>query len=138
MAVTSMYTKVLTESDETKRTTKCRQRNMSQYFEVSVVISFVRVVHHPVETFSVFSCEKSRSGSFTSDRICMTGLKSSNRTSGFRLYHSPISNTTSRRLRLDLGLDDDWAGGDMMSASPSTATCNKKDTFHQSLLYLDF
>lgn len=57
MALTSMYTKVLTEWDETKRSTKCWQRNMSQYSLLPVTISFVRI-YHPMETFSVFSCAK--------------------------------------------------------------------------------
>lgn len=74
MALTSMYTKVLTEWDETKRSTKCWQRNMLQYSLLPVIISFVRI-YHPVESFSVFFCEKSEEAPFAPDGICMNWLK---------------------------------------------------------------
>lgn len=70
---------------------------------------------------SVFLWEVRVRGSFTSDGICMT--RCFNVMSGFRLYHSPISNTTLRPVLRDspqqccvgrgwdrvwLGLDDVW------------------------------
>lgn len=58
MALTSMYTKVLTGWDETKRSTKCWQKNMSQYSLLPVIIKSFVIIYHAVETFSVFSCER--------------------------------------------------------------------------------
>lgn len=55
MALTSMYTKVL-KWDDTECSTKCW--NMSQYSLPPVIIHFVCIIYHPVQSFSVFSCEK--------------------------------------------------------------------------------
>lgn len=41
VTLTSMYTKVLTEWDDTKRSTKCWQRNLSQNSPLPVLINFV-------------------------------------------------------------------------------------------------
>lgn len=49
MAPTSMYTKVLTGWDETKRSTKCWQKNMSQYSQLHVIIKSFVIIYHPVE-----------------------------------------------------------------------------------------
>lgn len=68
MALTSMYTKVLTGWDETKRSTKCWQKNMSQYSLLPVIIESFVIIYHPVETFSVFLRE-ARGRSFAPDGI---------------------------------------------------------------------
>lgn len=60
MALTSMYTKVLTELDDRKRSTKCWQRNLSQYslLPVVIIMSFV-ITYHTVEDFlSVSVCRR--------------------------------------------------------------------------------
>lgn len=61
MALTSMYTKVLTEWDDRRRSTKCWQRNLSQYSLLPVIIiimSFV-ITYHAVEAFlSVLVCRR--------------------------------------------------------------------------------
>lgn len=71
MALTSMYTKVL-KWDDTECSTKCW--NMSQYSPPSVIIHFVCIIYHPVQSFSVFSCEKSGEAPFASDGI-LHGLR---------------------------------------------------------------
>lgn len=86
VALTSMYTKVLTEWDETKRLP-----NVGKGTCHSILLSLL-FRHHlsPSGNFlSVFLW-----GSFAPDGICMTGLK------GFRLYPSPDANTTFRPPRL--------------------------------------
>ena len=60
MALTSMYTKVLTEWDDRRRSTKCWQRNLSQYslLPVIIIMSFV-ITYHAVEAFlSVSVCRR--------------------------------------------------------------------------------
>lgn len=96
MALTSMYTKVLTGWDETKRSTKCWQTNMSQYSLLPVIIESFVIIYHPVETFSVFSCERPGDAPLLQMGFCMTGLQCFSVKPGFRWYRSSNANTTSR------------------------------------------
>lgn len=53
VTLTSMYTKVLTEWDDTKRSTKCWQRNLSQNSPLPVLIHFVYDLPSSRKFFSV-------------------------------------------------------------------------------------
>lgn len=58
--MTSMYTKVLTEGDETKCSTKCWWKNMSHDSVVCGIIMSSVTIYHPEET--LFACEKPQWG----------------------------------------------------------------------------
>lgn len=115
MALTSMYTKVLTEREETKCSNKCWQRNMSQHSLLSVIISFVFIIYLPVV---LFQCLLEKSKKVPLLQVGFAWLGSSVSLSGFLMQtlHRLITtmlNTAGSRLMLDLGRLDVWAGGEV-------------------------
>lgn len=84
MALTSMYTKVLTELDDRKRSTKCWQRNLSQYSLLPVVYYYV-FCHNLSYSWRFSQCfGVSEEAPLLQMGFCMNGLNCFNVIAGFR------------------------------------------------------
>lgn len=143
VTLTSMYTKVLTEWDDTKRSTKCWQRNFA-------MLAKELCQHHriPRFQFSLILSDLPSSRKFFS--VSLWGVRASHWTCQVSDFHlAPNANTTwsselrnaaGFRPRLDLGLGSLWGGmfcyWYQHSATPSVTPFNKD--FQSLLLYLVF